>query len=64
NVECLTHAEYYGPTVLAAAGHHDVDPDAVDVVHVGRTRLAGTASPTVTSRWVHEMVYARLLGLN
>jgi hypothetical protein len=65
NVECLTHAEYYGPTVLAAAGQHDVDPDAVDVVHVGRTRpAAGTTSANATSRWVHEVVYARLLSLN
>jgi hypothetical protein len=63
NVECLTHAEYYGPTVLAAAGPHDVDPDAVDVVHVGRTRPVTTTPATATSRWVYEMVYDRLLAL-
>ncbi|MDQ2791993.1 MAG: hypothetical protein DLM60_07290 [Pseudonocardiales bacterium] len=63
NVECLTHAEYYGPTVLAAAGPHEVDPDAVDVVHVGRTRVAAHTPPTATSRWVHEMVYDRMLAL-
>jgi hypothetical protein len=63
NVECLTHAEYYGPTVLAAAGPHEVDPDAVDVVHVGRAGAATNTPPTATSRWVHEMVYARLLAL-
>ncbi|HEX4103137.1 MAG: hypothetical protein WA731_21085 [Pseudonocardiaceae bacterium] len=64
NVECLSHAEYYGPTVLAAAaGPHEVDPDAVDVVHVGRTRVAANIPPTVTSRWVHEMVYDRMLAL-
>ncbi len=63
NVECLTHAEYYGPTVLAAAGPHDVDPDAVDVVHVGRTRPVTTTPATATTRWVYEMVYDRLLAL-
>jgi hypothetical protein len=63
NVECLSHAEHYGPTVLAAAGPHDVDPDAVDVVHLGRPRPAATTRPTPTSRWVHEMVYHRLLTL-
>jgi hypothetical protein len=65
NMECLTHAEYYGPSVLAAAGPHDVDPEAVDVVHVGRLRTAAQLTHhTATSRWVHEMVYAQLLELN
>jgi hypothetical protein len=64
NIECLTHAEYYGPTVLAAAGPHDVDPDAVDVVHVGRPCPAAITRPTATTRWVHEMVYDRLLTLH
>ncbi|MGH3785503.1 MAG: hypothetical protein ACRDRG_02900 [Pseudonocardiaceae bacterium] len=63
NVECLSHAEYYGPTVLAAAGQHDVDADAVDVVHAGRSRPLATRRPTETSRWVHELVYDRLLAL-
>jgi hypothetical protein len=63
NVECLTHAEYYGPTVLAAAGPHDVDPDAVDVVHAGRARVVATTPLTTTTRWVHEMVYDRLLAV-
>ncbi|HKR51553.1 MAG TPA: hypothetical protein VJT72_18620 [Pseudonocardiaceae bacterium] len=63
NVECLAHAEYYGPTVLAAAGPHDVDPQAVDVVHVGCTSPVGTNRPAATSRWVHELVYDRLLAL-
>jgi hypothetical protein len=63
NVECLTHAEYYGPTVLAAAGPHEVEPDAVDVVHVGRSRVGANTRPTPTSRWVHEMVYDRMLAL-
>ncbi|MDQ3905722.1 MAG: hypothetical protein M3300_09835 [Actinomycetota bacterium] len=64
NVECLSHAEYYGPTVLAAAGPHDVDPDAVDVVHVGRTRAVPPTLPAVTTRWVYEMVYDRLLAVH
>jgi hypothetical protein len=64
NVECLRHAAYYGPTVLAAAGPHDVDPDAVDVVHVGRSCPGATACATPTTRWVHEMVYDRLLALS
>lgn len=63
NIECLAHAEHYGPTVLAAAGPHDVDPDAVDVVHLGRPRPIATTRPTATSRWVHEMVYHRLLTI-
>jgi hypothetical protein len=63
NVECLTHAEYYGPTVIAAAGPHEIDSDAVDVVHVGRSRVVANTSLTATSRWVHEMVYDRLLAL-
>jgi hypothetical protein len=62
NVECLSHAAHYGPTVLAAAGPHDVDPEAVDVVHVGRSRSAATTPLTATSRWVHEMVYDGLLA--
>jgi hypothetical protein len=61
-VECLTHAEYYGPTVLAAAGPHDVDPDAVDVVHVGRARAVVPTCLTTTIRWVYEMIYDRLLA--
>jgi hypothetical protein len=64
NVECLTHAEYYGPTVLAAAGPHDVDPEAVDVVHAGRSRAVATAQPTKITRWIYEMVYDRLVKLH
>jgi hypothetical protein len=64
NVECLTHAEYYGPTVLAAAGPDDVDPEAVDVVHAGRSRAVATAQPTKITRWIYEMVYDRLVKLH
>ncbi|MGH3821643.1 MAG: hypothetical protein ACRDRA_02170 [Pseudonocardiaceae bacterium] len=63
NVECLSHAECYGPTVLAAAGPHDVDSEAVDVVHAGRSRVTTTTQLTATTRWIYEMVYDRLLGL-
>ena len=63
NVECLSHAEYYGPTVLAAASPHDVDPEAVDVVHAGRFRGAASPQLTATSRWIYEVVYDRLLEL-
>lgn len=62
NVECLSHAECYGPTVLAAAGPHDVDAEAVDVVHAGRSRALATEQLTTTSRWIYEMVYDRLLA--
>ncbi|HEY6423894.1 MAG TPA: hypothetical protein VIY28_11720 [Pseudonocardiaceae bacterium] len=61
NVECLRHAEDYGPAVLAAAGPYDVDPDAVDIVHPGRPGPVLTTPPTSTSRWVHELIYDRLL---
>ena len=63
NVECLTHAEYYGPTVLAAAGPDDVDPEAVDVVHAGCPGPIAARHPAATSLWVHELVYDRLLAL-
>ncbi|MGH3900542.1 MAG: hypothetical protein ACRDTA_20305 [Pseudonocardiaceae bacterium] len=63
NVECLAHAEYYGPTVLAAAGPHDVDPEAVDVVHAGYPGPVATSRPASTSQWVHELIYDRLLAL-
>ncbi|MGH3923175.1 MAG: hypothetical protein ACRDTT_09960, partial [Pseudonocardiaceae bacterium] len=61
DVECLSHAAQHGPTVVAAAGPHDLDPDAVDVVQVGRAGPIPTAPPNVLSRWVHELIYDRLL---
>ncbi|MGH3870877.1 MAG: hypothetical protein ACRDSR_05055 [Pseudonocardiaceae bacterium] len=63
NVECLIHAEHYGPTVLAAAGPHDVDREAVDVVHAGYPGPVVTSRPATISRWVHELVYNQLLAL-
>lgn len=59
--ECLSHAAHHGPTVLAAAGPHDIEPDAVDVVQVGRPGPTAPAPATVVSRWLHELVYDRLL---
>lgn len=58
---CLQQADRYGPTVIATVGMSDVDPDAVDVVQMGR---AAPMSPRVTavSRWVHEVVYDQLVG--
>lgn len=62
-VECLNHAQHYGPAVLAAAAPGDPDPAAVDVVRPGRPRPRLASFPTPTSRWVHEMVYAQLLAV-
>lgn len=62
NMECLRHAECYGPTVLAAAGPHDIDPEAVDVVHVGRWRPRTATPLSTTSRRVYEMIYELLLA--
>ncbi|MGH3480779.1 MAG: hypothetical protein ACRDQD_28605 [Nocardioidaceae bacterium] len=59
--DCLAHAAHHGPTVLAAAGPHDIDPEAVDVVQVGRSGPTAPAPGNVVSRWVHEIVYDRLL---
>lgn len=61
NVECLTHAAHHGPTVLAAAGPHDLDPEAVDVVQTGRLGPVAASPPSIVGRWVHELVYDRLL---
>lgn len=60
--DCLTYAEHYGPSVVAAAGEYDLDRDAVDVVHAGRSGPVMTVRGTTISRWVHELVYALLLN--
>lgn len=59
--ECLAHAAHHGPTVVAAAGPGDIDPDAVDVVQPGRLGPSTAAPPDVVHRWVHEVVYDRML---
>ena len=59
--DCLAHAAHHGPTVLASAGPHDIDPEAVDVVQLGRSGPTAPAPCTAVTRWVHEIVYDRLL---
>lgn len=63
NVECRNHAGRHGVTVVAAAGPHDLDPDAVDVVQPGRLAPTSATHPNPISRWVHELVYDRMLRL-
>lgn len=60
DADCLLHAAHYGPSVVAAAGSHDLDPEAVDVVRSGRPGPA-VPRPSAVRRWVHELVYAALL---
>jgi hypothetical protein len=59
--ECLSYAARYGPTVVAAAGPHDLDQDAVDVVQPGQRNAMPSAQPNAVGRWVHELVYDRLV---
>lgn len=63
DMECLLHAAQHGPTVMAAAGPEDLDPDAVDVVQKGRPAPMADIPASVLSCWVHELVYDRLLSL-
>ena len=63
DLQCRTHAGRYGPTVVAAAGPDDLDPDAVDVVQPGRLMPAAATRSNPINRWVHEVVYDRLLRL-
>ena len=63
NVECRNHAGRHGATVIAAAGPDDLDPDAVDVVQSGRLAPVSSTHPNLISRWIHELVYDRLLSL-
>lgn len=64
DVRCLTYAAHYCPTVVAAAAPRDLDPGAVDVVQTGRIGPAPTTLPNALCRWVHELVYDRLLRLS
>ncbi len=59
DARCLTYADHYGPSIVAAAGRYD--PDAVDVVRTPRIGSLPTTPPNAISRWVHELIYARLL---
>lgn len=59
---CLARVGRHGPSVVAAAGPGDLDPDAVDVVSSGRPAAVATSRPTAVSRWVHEVVYQQVLA--
>lgn len=59
--ECLAYAARYGPAVVAAAGPHDLDQDAVDVVQPAQRGVVPAAKPSAIGRWVHELVYDRLV---
>jgi hypothetical protein len=63
DTECLAHTGHRGPAVIAAAGPYDLDPDAVDIVRSGRCAPAPANAPDAVNRWVHEVVYDRLLRL-
>jgi hypothetical protein len=54
---CLTQAEFYGVAVVATA-----DRDRVDLVQPGRHGRLATVGSTTISRWVHEVVYDRLIA--
>jgi hypothetical protein len=57
DLDCLMQADYYGAAVLASA-----DGDLVDVVQAGRSSRLVTVCSTTTCRWVHEIVYDRVLA--
>lgn len=55
---CLAQAEFYGAAVIATA-----DRDRVDLVQSGRRGRVATVGTTSTiTRWVHEVVYDRLIA--
>lgn len=54
---CLIQAEFYGAAVVATA-----DRDLVDLVQQGRRGRLATACSTTISRWVHEVVYDRVVA--
>lgn len=62
DARCLAYAAHYGPTVIADAGRHD--PGAVDLVQTGRVGSAPATAPNTISRWVHELIYDRMLRLS
>jgi hypothetical protein len=55
--DCLAQADFYGASVVATA-----DRDRVDLVQQGRRGRLATAGSTTISRWVHEVVYDRLVA--
>jgi hypothetical protein len=54
---CLTQAEFYGVAVVATA-----DGDRVDLVQPGQHGRLTNVDSTMISRWVHEVVYDRLIA--
>lgn len=54
---CLAQAEFYGAAVVATA-----DRDRVDLVQPGRRGRLATAGSTTIGRWVHEVVYERVVA--
>lgn len=64
SAECLRHAEAHGIAVVSAGGPHYLEAGAVEVVYPGRRRVGAAMLPAATSRWVHEVVYDRLLALS
>jgi hypothetical protein len=55
--DCLAQADFYGASVVATA-----DRDRVDLVQQGRRGRLATAGSSTISRWVHEVVYERLVA--
>lgn len=55
--DCLAQAQYYGASVVATT-----DDDRVDLVQQGRRGRLATAGSITISRWVHEVVYDRLVA--
>lgn len=57
NRHCLVTAHLYGVSVLRTAPNEDLPK----LVQVGRNGPVATARPSLLSRWVEELVYARFL---
>lgn len=55
--DCLIQADHYGVAVLATA-----EPDLVDLVQPGRPGRGTTSCSGTIVRWVHEVVYDRVLA--
>jgi hypothetical protein len=57
DANCLAQAEFYGAAVVATADH-----DQVDLVQPGRRGRLATGTSSQISRWVHEVVYDRMVA--
>jgi hypothetical protein len=58
NDHCLVTAHHYGVAVVRVAPILETEPE---LVQAGRVGPVETARPSSLSRWVEELVYARLL---